>query len=72
MAACCVRGFQWDAMPKGKETQLADRDCYCTGSNTEVAILLIHDLGGWKFPNSRVLADHLATEVNATVYVPDL
>lgn len=72
MTDCCVRGFQWDAVPKGTEMEMASRNCYCTGTNSRVAIMLIHDLGGWKFPNSRILADHLASEVDATVYVPDL
>lgn len=34
--------------------------------------MIIHDLYGWEFPNTRLLADHYADEVNATVYVPDL
>lgn len=33
--------------------------------------MVIHDLFGWKFPNVRLLADHYAQEVSATVYVPD-
>jgi dienelactone hydrolase len=37
-----------------------------------VAIIVIHDLYGWTFPNIRLLADHYAAEVGATVYVPDL
>ncbi|KAJ5098626.1 hypothetical protein N7532_005627 [Penicillium argentinense] len=41
------------------------------GSNSDVAILVIHDLFGWTFPNIRLLADAYAEEVNATVYVPD-
>lgn len=34
--------------------------------------MIIHDLYGWEFTNTRLLADHYADEVNATVYVPDL
>lgn len=41
------------------------------GDNPAVAILIIHDLMGWSFPNVRLLADHYAKEANATVYVPD-
>lgn len=33
--------------------------------------MLIHDLFGWTFPNVRLLADHYATEADATVFVPD-
>lgn len=39
--------------------------------NNKRAILLIHDLFGWTFPNTRLLADHYALETNSTVYVPD-
>ena len=38
----------------------------------QVAIVIIHDLFGWKSPNARLLADHYAKEVDATVYIPDL
>lgn len=34
--------------------------------------MLIHDVFSWKFLNTRILANHLAEEANATVYVPDL
>ncbi|KAB2573411.1 Hydrolase tropI [Lasiodiplodia theobromae] len=33
--------------------------------------MIIHDLYGWTFSNTRILADHYAQEVDATVYVPD-
>lgn len=49
-----------------------DRPTYVTGSNSDVAILVIHDLFGWTFPNVRPLADSYAVEADATVYVPDL
>lgn len=72
MNDCCLRGFKWDSQPIGKESTLAGRGCYVTGSNAHAAILLIHDVFGWTFPNVRLLADHYAEEVGATVYVPDL
>jgi membrane protein YdbS with pleckstrin-like domain len=72
MPDCCVQGFEWDGTPVGRENKLADLDAYVTGSNGEVALLLIHDLFGWTFTNVRVLADQYAAEINATVYVPDL
>ena len=34
--------------------------------------MIIHDIFGWTLPNSRLLADHYAKEVDATVYLPDL
>ncbi|KAI8947729.1 dienelactone hydrolase [Xylaria longipes] len=57
--------------PRGTETKLANNDCYVTGDNKDTAILLVHDIFGWKYPNVRLLADHFAREVEATVYVPD-
>ena len=72
MSECCLKGFRWEAQPKGHETSLANVNCYVSGSNSSVAILLLHDLYGWKFQNTRLLADHYAEEVNATVYLPDL
>jgi dienelactone hydrolase len=69
---CCVSGFNWDGTPVGREEQVNGNATYVSGSNTEVAILMIHDLFGWKFNNLRLLADHYASEVNATVYLPDL
>jgi hypothetical protein len=72
MGDCCVRGFRWEAQPKGRETKLASNNCYVAGLNAEVAIMIIHDLYGWTFANTRLLADHYAEELNATVYVPDL
>ncbi|KAJ5279580.1 hypothetical protein N7478_004952 [Penicillium angulare] len=71
MSECCVKGFKWAGTPKGHETILSGNATYVTGSNRDVAILVIHDLFGWTFPNIRLLADAYAEEVNATVYVPD-
>ena len=59
-------------MPQGKETKLANLNAYVSGTNKEVAILLVHDIFGWTFTNLRLLADHYAQEVGATVYLPDL
>ena len=72
VSSCCVKGFKWDSAPQGKEITLNGHDCYVTGSNPQIGILLIHDLFGWTFRNIRLLADHYADEVDATVYVPDL
>ena len=72
MDQCCVTGFKWDGTPSGKEGMLGENKSYITGSNKDAAVLLIHDLFGWTFPNLRLLADHYAEEADATVYVPDL
>jgi len=69
---CCVTGFQWGGTPTGSESTLANNPTYVRGSNPDVAVLLVADLFGWKFPNLRLLADHYAREINATVYLPDL
>lgn len=72
MSSCCLQGFKWDGETTGRETEVDGLSCYVAGSNKEVAIIVIHDLYGWTFPNIRLLADQYAAEVGATVYVPDL
>ncbi|KAK4207431.1 putative hydrolase [Rhypophila decipiens] len=72
MSSCCLKGFKWDSKPQGRETTVNGLSCYVAGDNPDVAIMVIHDLYGWTFPNIRLLADHYATEVGVTVYVPDL
>jgi hypothetical protein len=69
---CCLQGFQWNGTPTGKESTLADNKAYVTGSNPDVAIMVIPDLFGWTFVNERLLSDHYAKEVDATVFMPDL
>ncbi|PGH27728.1 hypothetical protein AJ80_00515 [Polytolypa hystricis UAMH7299] len=71
MASCCLEGFQWDGTPIGQETTFADHNVYVTGSNTDAAVLIVHDILGWKFPNTRLLADSYARDANVTVYIPD-
>ncbi len=70
--SCCLSGFEWNGTPVGKEGTLNDNKAYITGSNKDVAILLIHDIFGWTLANARLIADHYAKEVGATVYLPDL
>ncbi|KAI1424349.1 putative hydrolase [Xylaria sp. FL1777] len=69
--SCCLKTFTWDGTPTGKEVKLANNNSYVTGDNKDAAVLMIHDLFGWKYPNVRLLADHYAREANVTVYVPD-
>ncbi len=68
---CCLKSFKWEGTPVGRVGTLAANDSYITGDNPDAAVLFIHDLLGWTFPNARLLADHYAKEANATVYVPD-
>lgn len=69
---CCLKTYRWGASPKGKEDKLDGKDTYVTGSNPDVAVLIIHNIHGWTYTNTRVLADHYADEIDATVYIPDL
>ncbi|KAK4114713.1 alpha/beta-hydrolase [Canariomyces notabilis] len=81
---CCLRAFPWDGTPTGSETTLAgvSNPVYmayppgfpaatASSSPSRAAILIVHDLFGWRYPNVRLLADAYAAEVGATVYVPD-
>lgn len=69
---CCKTGFKWDGKAVGHEGTLDKNKAYITGTNKDAAILIIHDVFGWTFPNLRLLADHFAQEANATVYLVDL
>lgn len=71
VAPCCLKGFEWEGTPAGRIEKLAETNAYVTGDNPDRAILLIHDLLSWAFPNTRLLADHYAREANATVFLPD-
>ncbi|KAI5459346.1 Alpha/Beta hydrolase protein [Mariannaea sp. PMI_226] len=69
--SCCLKGFKWEGSPTGHIEKLDNLNVYVSGENKDAAILVIHDLLGWSFPNVRLLADHYSQEANATVYVPD-
>jgi dienelactone hydrolase len=80
--ACSLHTSLWEGTPTGTETTLPDMPNNPTyiasppspptaSESRQVAILLIHDLLGWTFPNTRLLADAYAREANATVYLPD-
>jgi dienelactone hydrolase len=71
VAPCCLKTFKWSGTPTGHIGTLGKNQAYITGDNSSVAILVIHDLLSWEFPNIRILADHYAREANATVYLPD-
>lgn len=73
MSQCCISGFTWNGTPRGREGKLGKHNAYVAGTaNSGVAILFLHDINGWKFVNNRLLVDHFAKEVDATVYLPDL
>jgi hypothetical protein len=71
VSTCCLKGFEWEGAPAGRIGKLANNEAYITGDNPNAAVMIIHDLLGWTFPNVRLLADHYAREANVTVYVPD-
>ncbi|KAJ4415724.1 hypothetical protein N0V85_002599 [Neurospora sp. IMI 360204] len=75
ISPCCLAGFRWSGTPLGTVLPSplpgTTNAVYKTGTNPRVAILFIHDVFGWTFPNVRLLADHYAAEANATVFVPD-
>ncbi|KAH8899145.1 dienelactone hydrolase family protein [Thozetella sp. PMI_491] len=71
VSTCCLKSFRWEGTPVGQVGKLGAHDAYITGNNTDAAVLIVHDLLGWAFPNVRLLADHYAQEANVTVYVPD-
>ncbi|KAL3440608.1 Alpha/Beta hydrolase protein [Aspergillus insuetus] len=80
-STCCLKTFAWNGTPTGRIGTLASNKTYIASpsagadnnpnTNSSLAILIVHDLLGWSFPNVRLLADHYAREANATVYVPD-
>lgn len=73
ISQCCLQGFQWDGKPEGEEIMLGDLKTYVVGpTDSNAAILLIHDIFGWTFPNLRLLADYYARSVGARVWMPDL
>ncbi|KAL3464826.1 Alpha/Beta hydrolase protein [Aspergillus heterothallicus] len=75
LSTCCLKTFSWNGTPTGQIGTLAANPAYIAADTTNnsktLAILIVHDLLGWSFPNVRLLADHYAREANATVYVPD-
>ncbi|KAF2649866.1 dienelactone hydrolase family protein [Lophiostoma macrostomum CBS 122681] len=73
MSVCedCKKGFNWNGETVGTETTIGESQTYVTGTSKSAAILLVHDIFGWTFPNLRILADHFAKECNATVYIPN-
>jgi len=60
---CCLKSFDWNGTPSGHEATIANNPTYVTGSNPNAAVLIAHDALGWRFGNTRLLADHFAKEV---------
>lgn len=71
LSNCCLKAFAWEGTPKGTVSKLGNLDTYIAGTNPDRAVLFVSDILGWSFPNARILADHYAAEIDATVYLPD-
>ena len=62
VSPCFIKRFEWGDNLVGQEAKLDGRDTYIIGENPSTAILIIHDLFSWTFPNS--LADHYTRETH--------
>lgn len=70
----CLSGALHESTPVGREETIHGLPTYVseppTGQVTGI-IVIIPDGLGWKFNNSRILADTYAKRTNARVYLPD-
>lgn len=75
VCAGCVTGFIHDGTPKGTTTTIAKLPTYIAKPTTTRGrpgvIVIITDVFGWNFVNSRLLADEYAERSGRTIYVPD-
>ncbi|PCH39906.1 alpha/beta-hydrolase [Wolfiporia cocos MD-104 SS10] len=70
--ANCVSGFVHSGSPVGQEVTLAGLQTYVTGDEQSSRIVIFGvDIFGWKFVNTRLLADEYAAR-GFRVLVPDL
>ncbi|KAI0754699.1 alpha/beta-hydrolase [Daedaleopsis nitida] len=68
----CVSGSVHDGTPKGTEIKIGDVPAYVTGDEDSKRIVVIGvDIFGWRFVNTRLLADEYAAQ-GFRVIVPDL
>jgi len=71
----CVGGAIHTGKPTGVQIQFHGLPAYVTrpdeGTPGKGIIIFITDIFGWKFPNSRLLADKFAKNGGYTVYIPD-
>ena len=72
----CFKGHQHEGTPLGKEEKLHGLDVYVSappdGAAPKGLVIIVPDAFGWKFVNSRLLADHYAAKGNFLVYIPDV
>lgn len=67
---CADPGAKQTHQCQGQEDQVAGIDIYKTGHGKS-AIILLTDIFGYSFINTRKLADRLANDTGATVLIPD-
>ena len=74
MSSCCLSGKVHEGKPKGREQEIAGLQTYVAepenGDKSKTVIFLV-DIFGWKFPNTRLLADQYAA-AGFTAYIPDV
>lgn len=71
--ACCISGVATSSEPTGTETTIHGLNTYVAKpeGNAKGLVVIIPDAFGWKFSNSRVLADRLSKKGQFLVYLPD-
>lgn len=68
----CVTGTVHVGTPTGKETKIASLPVYTTGDESSERVIVVGvDIFGWKFVNTRLLADEYASH-GFRVLIPDL
>jgi len=75
-SACYQGAFHESTKPTGHEEKFHGLDCYVaeppSGSTPKAVILFLTDVFGWRFHNSRVLADEYARKGEYRVIIPDI
>jgi len=73
LSDCCLTGHIHTGTPRGREETIGGLPTYVTGDVKDKAktIVFLHDVWGWKIPNTRLLADEYASN-GFYVMVPDL
>ena len=71
----CFTGTVHEGTPTGREEKIHGLDTYISdppqGSNAKGVVVIIPDAFGWKFNNTRVMADSMAKKGNMKVLVPE-
>jgi len=72
---CFTGTVQTDVAPTGTEQVVHGRRTYVATPGPDTAplgtVVILTDAFGWRFPNTRTLADAYACRVPCTVYIPD-